>query len=51
MEADLIEDSPEEIELRDLSIFVEAYEKEHYHVPPPHPIEAIKFHLDQMGIN
>ena len=51
MEADLIEDSPDEDELRILSMFVEAYEKEHYPVPPPHPIEAIKFRLDQMGIN
>lgn len=51
MEADLIDDSLEESELFMLSMLVEAYEKEHYPVPPPHPIEAIRFRLDQMGIN
>ena len=30
-------------ELEALSILVEAYEEKHYPVPPPHPIEAIKF--------
>lgn len=38
-------------ELEVLSILVEAYEKEHYPIPPPHPIEAIKFRLEQMGID
>ena len=38
-------------ELEILSILVEAYEKEYYPIPPPHPIEAIKFRLEQMGIN
>ncbi|MDP4265584.1 MAG: transcriptional regulator [Bacteroidota bacterium] len=38
-------------ELEVLSILVEAYEKKHYSVPPPHPIEAIKFRLEQMGID
>ena len=51
MEADLVDDSPEEAELVMLSMLVEAYEKKHYPVPPPHPIEAIRFRLDQMGIN
>ena len=38
-------------ELEVLSILVEAYEKEHYPIPPPHPVEAIKFRLEQMGID
>ena len=36
-------------ELEVLSILVEFYEKKHYPIPPPHPIEAIKFRLEQMG--
>jgi HTH-type transcriptional regulator/antitoxin HigA len=38
-------------ELEILSILVEAFEKEHYPIPPPHPIEAIKFRLEQMGVD
>jgi len=38
-------------ELEILSILVEAYEKKHYPIPPPHPIQAIKFRLEQMGID
>jgi HTH-type transcriptional regulator / antitoxin HigA len=38
-------------ELEVLSILVEAYEKKHYPVPPPHPLEAIKFRLEQMGFD
>jgi HTH-type transcriptional regulator/antitoxin HigA len=38
-------------ELEVLSILVEAYEDKHYPIPPPHPIEAIKFRLEQMGID
>ncbi|MBS1735001.1 MAG: transcriptional regulator [Bacteroidetes bacterium] len=36
-------------ELEVLSILVESYEKRHYPIPPPHPIEAIKFRMAQMG--
>jgi len=38
-------------ELEILSVLAEAYEKKHYPVPPPHPIEAIRFRLEQKGIN
>ena len=38
-------------ELEALSILVEAYEERHYPIPPPHPIEAIKFRLEQMGMD
>jgi HTH-type transcriptional regulator / antitoxin HigA len=38
-------------ELELLIVLIEAYEKQYYPIPPPHPIEAIKFQLDQMGIS
>ncbi len=33
-----------------LAIFVEKYEEEHYPIPAPDPIEAIKFRMDQLGL-
>ena len=33
-----------------LAIFVEKYEEEHYPMPAPDPIEAIKFRMDQLGL-
>jgi HTH-type transcriptional regulator/antitoxin HigA len=33
-----------------LITLIQAYEREHYPIPPPHPIEAIKFRAEQMGI-
>ncbi len=33
-----------------LSILIEQYEKEHYPIDPPHPIEAILFRLDQLNM-
>lgn len=38
-------------ELEVLSILVEEYEKKHYPIPPPHPIEAIRFRLEHMGVD
>ena len=38
-------------ELEVLSILVEAYERKHYPIPPPHPVAAIKFRLEQMGLD
>lgn len=34
-----------------LFTLVEAYEERHYPIPPPHPIEAIKFRMEQGTIN
>lgn len=34
-----------------LAMLVHAYEKEHFPIDPPDPIEAIKFRLEQMGMN
>ncbi len=38
-------------ELEVLSILVKQYEREHYPVPKPTPLEAIKFRLEQMGMS
>jgi HTH-type transcriptional regulator / antitoxin HigA len=51
MQKDLKPGSKASDELEVLSILVEAYEKEHYPISPPHPIEAIKFRLEQMGVD
>ncbi len=47
MQLDLKEGSKAEL----LGVLIEQYEKIHYPIAPPHPIEAIKFYLDQMGLN
>ena len=43
--------SNESDELEILSILVKEYENEHYPVPPPNPLEAIRFRLDQMNMS
>lgn len=37
-------------ELDVLTTLVEAYEAKHHPISPPHPIEAIKFRMDQLGM-
>ena len=37
-------------ELDVLSTLVEAYENEHYPIAPPHPIDAIRFRMEQMHL-
>ena len=44
------EGSAEFDELELLAMVVEEYEDIHFPVPPPDPIEAIKFRLDQLGL-
>jgi HTH-type transcriptional regulator/antitoxin HigA len=39
----------EEDRLNTMTVLVEAYEREHFPVGPPDPIEAIKFRLEQLG--
>ena len=51
MQTDIIENSPESDELEVLGILVSAYENEHYPIPSPKPLEAIKFRLEQMGLS
>lgn len=43
-------DSPEGEEVELLSLLVEKYEKEHYSIEAPNPIEAIKFRMEQMNL-
>jgi HTH-type transcriptional regulator/antitoxin HigA len=43
--------SVESDELEVLSILVKQFEQEHYAVPKPKPLEAIKFRLEQMGMS
>jgi HTH-type transcriptional regulator/antitoxin HigA len=38
-------------ELGILSILVENYEQKHYPVPPPNPVDAIKYRLEQIGMD
>ena len=37
-------------ELELLGFLVDRYEEEHHSIELPHPIEAIKFRMDQMGL-
>ena len=41
--------TPKGDELELLSILIENYEREHYPIELPDPIEAIKFRMEQMG--
>lgn len=41
--------TPESDELDVLATLVEVYEERNYPIAPPHPIEAIKFRLEQAG--
>ncbi len=44
-------DTPEFDELELLSTLVEVYEDEHYPIDMPDPVTAIKFRMEQMGLN
>ena len=44
-------DSKEGDEAELLSILIEKYEEEHYHIEAPDPIEAIKFRMEQMEMS
>ena len=51
MQENVKEESTESDELEVLSILIKEYENEHYQIPAPNPIDAIKFRLDQMGLS
>lgn len=51
MQKDIKPESKDSDELEILSILVKEYEQEHYPVPNPSPLEAIKFRLEQMGMS
>ena len=44
-------DTPEGDRLEVLVALVEAYEAKHYDIPPPDPIEAIKYHMESRGLS
>ena len=43
--------TPEGDRLDVLATLIDAYEAEHYPMDPPDPIEAIKFRMEQQGLN
>jgi HTH-type transcriptional regulator / antitoxin HigA len=48
---DAMPGTPEGDRLDVLATLVEAYEEEHYSLPPPDPIEAIKYYMDSRGLS
>ena len=44
-------DTAEGDELEVLATLVDVYEKEHFQIDAPDPIEAIKFRMEQMGLD
>lgn len=50
MDAEPLEGSAEENELEVLTVLIEHYEREHFPMDKPDPIEAIKFRMDQLGL-
>lgn len=48
---DALPDSPEEEELSILVLLIEAYEKVHYPIGLPDPIEAIRFRMEQQELS
>lgn len=43
--------TPDGDELEVLSLLIEKYEEKHYAIELPHPVEAIKFRIEQMGLS
>jgi HTH-type transcriptional regulator/antitoxin HigA len=43
-------DSEEGATFDALATLIEAYERKHYPIDPPDPVEAIKFRMDQQGL-
>jgi len=51
IQKDLKTDSDEMRELEVLSILVEKYESDNYPIEPPHPIEAIKYRMQNLNLS
>lgn len=51
VEQDPSDGTPEAARLDVLGTLVEAYEEKHYPIPPPKPIDAILFRLEQQGLD
>src|SRR5712692_4670796 len=47
---DATPNTPEGDRLEVLATLVEAYEEQHYSIPTPDPIEAIKYHMESRGL-
>src|SRR5215510_3043662 len=47
---DAAPDTPEGDRLEVLATLVEVYEEQHYSIPAPDPIEAIKYHMESRGL-
>jgi HTH-type transcriptional regulator/antitoxin HigA len=47
---DAKENTPQGDRLELVSLLIEKYEQEHYAIAPPHPINAIKFRMEQAGL-
>ena len=47
---DAAPNTPEGDRLEVLAALVEAYEEQHYSIPAPDPIEAIKYHMESHGL-
>ena len=41
---------PEGDRLDILTLLVEAYEEQHYPIPPPSPLDALEYHLESRGL-
>ena len=46
-----VSDSPEGDRLEVLTTLIEAYEDEHYPIPPPDPVGAILHHIESRGLS
>lgn len=51
MQKNLKAGSKDSDELEILSILIKEYENEHFQIPKPNPLEAIKFRLEQMNMS
>lgn len=49
IQQDIAHGSAKADQLELLTLLIEHYEKEHYPISPPSPVEAIKFRLEQLG--
>src|SRR5262245_59323142 len=43
--------TPEHDQLDVLATLIEAYEAKHHPIPPPDPVEAIRFRMDQLDLD
>jgi len=43
--------TPEADEMEVLTALIEVYENQHYPITPPDPVDAIRFRMEQQGLN